>query len=47
MNEILTNEEIDTLLQMFRTEGGAVEAQPVLPAWARASLKSYSGYLLL
>ncbi|MCC7062178.1 MAG: flagellar motor switch protein FliM [Planctomycetes bacterium] len=28
MNEILTNEEIDTLLQMFRTEGGAVEAEP-------------------
>ena len=30
MNEILSNEEIDTLLQMFRTEGGAVEvaAQP-------------------
>lgn len=27
MNEILTNEEIDTLLQMFRTEGGAVEAE--------------------
>lgn len=28
MNEILTNEEIDTLLQMFRTEGGAVEVEP-------------------
>ncbi|MFO1078594.1 MAG: FliM/FliN family flagellar motor switch protein [Planctomycetota bacterium] len=26
MNEILTNEEIDTLLQMFRAEGGAAEA---------------------
>lgn len=25
MNEILTNEEIDILLQMFRSEGGAVE----------------------
>lgn len=32
MNEILTNEEIDTLLQMFRTEGGAVEAEPSLRA---------------
>jgi len=33
MNEILTNEEIDTLLQMFRNEGGAVEAvtQPTSP----------------
>lgn len=28
MNEILTNEEIDTLLQMFRTEGGAAEVEP-------------------
>jgi flagellar motor switch protein FliM len=27
VNEILTNEEIDTLLQMFRSEGGAVEAE--------------------
>ena len=37
MNEILTNEEIDTLLQMFRSEGGAVEPEaekrpaPVVP----------------
>ena len=30
MNEILTNEEIDTLLQMFRSEGGAVEPDPGL-----------------
>jgi flagellar motor switch protein FliM len=28
VNEILTNEEIDTLLQMFRSEGGAVEPEP-------------------
>ncbi|MFT5268802.1 MAG: flagellar motor switch protein FliM [Acidimicrobiales bacterium] len=27
MNEILSNEEIDTLLDMFRTEGGAVESE--------------------
>ena len=34
MNEILSNEEIDTLLQMFRSEGAAleVEPQPRLPA---------------
>lgn len=37
MNEILTNEEIDTLLQMFRSEGGAIEPEsekrpaPVVP----------------
>jgi len=31
MNEILTNEEIDTLLQMFRNEGGAVETAPTSP----------------
>jgi flagellar motor switch protein FliM len=29
LNEILTNEEIDTLLQMFRSEGGAVESEPM------------------
>jgi flagellar motor switch protein FliM len=28
VNEILTNEEIDTLLQMFRSEGGATDAEP-------------------
>ncbi|HEX5054020.1 MAG TPA: FliM/FliN family flagellar motor switch protein [Planctomycetota bacterium] len=28
MNEILSNEEIDTLLEMFRSEGGALEAEP-------------------
>ena len=28
MNEILSNEEIDTLLDMFRTEGGAVDDGP-------------------
>ncbi len=28
MNEILSNEEIDTLLQMFRSEGGAVDEEP-------------------
>ena len=27
MNEILSNEEIDTLLQMFRSEGAAIEAE--------------------
>ncbi|HLQ36576.1 MAG TPA: hypothetical protein VK348_02155, partial [Planctomycetota bacterium] len=27
MNEILTNEEIETLLQMFRTEGGASDVE--------------------
>jgi flagellar motor switch protein FliM len=27
VNEILSNEEIDTLLDMFRTEGGAVESE--------------------
>ncbi len=33
MNEILSNEEIDTLLHMFRSEGGAldVDPQPRLP----------------
>jgi flagellar motor switch protein FliM len=29
VNEILTNEEIDTLLQMFRSEGTAAEVEPV------------------
>jgi flagellar motor switch protein FliM len=38
VNEILTNEEIDTLLQMFRTEGGAVEAEPPLRAPAAAAI---------
>ncbi|MBM4061722.1 MAG: hypothetical protein FJ265_11605 [Planctomycetes bacterium] len=28
MNEILTNDEIDTLLQMFRAEGGAADVEP-------------------
>ncbi len=37
MNEILTNEEIDTLLQMFRSEGGALEGagEPVVAAAPR------------
>ncbi|MEO6593318.1 MAG: hypothetical protein ABIP94_01035, partial [Planctomycetota bacterium] len=30
MNEILSNEEIDTLLEMFRNEGGALEAKPAV-----------------
>ena len=37
MNEILSNEEIDTLLEMFRNEGGAAEAEPPInPAFAAA-----------
>ena len=35
MNEILSNEEIDTLLQMFRTEGSAATVEPEM---ARPSL---------
>lgn len=38
MNEILSNEEIDTLLQMFRSEGGAIEPdQPAAPVAATVS----------
>lgn len=38
MNEILTNEEIDTLLQMFRSEGGDVEPEPGVGMPAAAPL---------
>jgi hypothetical protein len=40
VNEILTNEEIDTLLQMFRSEGGAVEPSRRAAAGARAGRRS-------
>ena len=36
MNEILSNEEIDTLLQMFRNEGAVEAEKPCNPAFAAA-----------
>ena len=42
MNEILSNEEIDTLLQMFRSEG-AVEAEPPAGAPAASPVAAPSG----
>lgn len=42
MNEILSNEEIDTLLEMFRS-GAAVEAEPVAAAAAPAPLLAPEG----
>ncbi len=43
MNEILTNEEIDTLLQMFRSEGGAVEPEAAARAPAVAAMAEPAG----
>ncbi|HEX6811795.1 MAG TPA: FliM/FliN family flagellar motor switch protein [Planctomycetota bacterium] len=41
MNEILTNEEIDTLLEMFRSEGGIAEPQSAMAS--APALAAHSG----
>ena len=43
MNEILSNEEIDTLLQMFRSEGAALEPVPGEPLPSLASMQAGDG----
>ena len=43
MNEILSNEEIDTLLQMFRSEGAAVAEEPAAGMQAVAPLLAVEG----
>ncbi len=46
MNEILTNEEIDTLLDMFRSEGGAVEPEPAPRAMPTAPAGDNGGRVI-
>ena len=45
MNEILSNEEIDTLLQMFRSDGAALE-QEAPPTQTRAPIESPDGRVI-
>jgi hypothetical protein len=46
LNEILTNEEIDTLLQMFRNEGGALEPETDKAARAAVPVPTAEGRVI-
>ncbi|MFT4842800.1 MAG: flagellar motor switch protein FliM [Planctomycetota bacterium] len=46
MNEILSNEEIDTLLDMFRTEGGAIEPEVREPEPTRGPMEAPDGRVI-
>ena len=46
MNEILSNEEIDTLLDMFRTEGGAVESDVREPEATMGPMEAPDGRVI-
>lgn len=46
MNEILSNEEIDTLLEMFRSEGGDLETEAAEPEPTMAPIEAPDGRVI-